>query len=88
MRNLVRVLCHLVFDCHHRDLSRVFTMGGRSYQVCFDCGGKIDYSWETMSLVRSRSFRRVPASLAGQSLQEAREQERSAAAQGAGRALA
>ncbi len=91
MRNLVRVLYHFVFDCHHRDLSsRVFTMGGRSYRVCFDCGEKIDYSWETMSLVRRRRLGHVPATLTAQlqHLQEARAQEPSGAAQGAGQALA
>jgi hypothetical protein len=36
------------FACHHRDLSRVFTINGHTYQVCFGCGRKIDYSWERM----------------------------------------
>jgi hypothetical protein len=36
------------FTCRHRDLSRVFTIDTRTYQVCFDCGRRIDYSWERM----------------------------------------
>ena len=36
------------FACRHRDLSRVFTINKRTYQVCFDCGREIDYSWEHM----------------------------------------
>ena len=36
------------FACHHRDLSRVFTIKNRTYQVCFECGREIDYSWELM----------------------------------------
>jgi len=26
------------FGCHHRHLSRVFTINKRTYRVCFDCG--------------------------------------------------
>lgn len=36
------------FACPHRDLSRVFTINNRTYQVCFDCGREINYSWELM----------------------------------------
>jgi len=36
------------FGCHHRELGRVFTINKRTYQVCFDCGRKVDYSWERM----------------------------------------
>ena len=30
------------FGCHHRHLSRVFTIKHRTYRVCFDCGGEFD----------------------------------------------
>jgi hypothetical protein len=39
---------HLFFGCHHRELSRVFTINKRTYQVCFECGLEIDYSLERM----------------------------------------
>ncbi len=39
-----------VFGCHHGSLSRVFTIGGRTYKVCLDCGRQFDYSWQTMSM--------------------------------------
>lgn len=32
----------LIFGCHHRHLSRVFTIKHRTYQVCFDCGREFD----------------------------------------------
>lgn len=35
--------------CRHSSLSRVFTLGGRSYRVCCKCGAEFDYSLETMS---------------------------------------
>jgi len=39
-----------LFGCHHVHLSRVFTLGGETYQVCCDCGAKYEYSLETMSI--------------------------------------
>lgn len=39
------------FGCHHTKLSRVFTIGGRTYKVCCDCGTNFDYSLQTMSMV-------------------------------------
>lgn len=53
------------FGCHHRKLSRVFTIEGRSYKVCCDCGARFRYSLETMSIVVHRkrfpSLRRLRA---------------------------
>ncbi len=39
-----------IFGCHHSALSRVFTIGGRTYKVCLNCGGQFDYSWQAMSV--------------------------------------
>lgn len=41
-----------VFGCRHGHLSRVFTIGGRTYRVCCDCGRKFDYSLASMSFER------------------------------------
>ena len=53
------------FGCHHGKLSRVFTIEGRTYKVCCDCGARFRYSLETMSIVahhkRLPSFRRLRA---------------------------
>jgi len=56
----------LAFGCRHGRMSRVFTLDGRSYRVCCDCGERFLYSWETMSIVRQRrkylpSLRRLRA---------------------------
>jgi hypothetical protein len=40
------------FGCHHRNLSRVFTIDGRTYRVCCECGAQFDYSLEKMHLGR------------------------------------
>jgi hypothetical protein len=37
------------FGCHHRKLSRVFTIDNQSYRVCCECGATFNYSLETMS---------------------------------------
>jgi hypothetical protein len=41
-------IIQLLFGCHHCDLSRVFTIKERTYQVCLDCGRETEYSWERM----------------------------------------
>ena len=45
---LLHEFCQLIFGCRHSQKSRVFTIKNRTYQVCFDCGRELDYSWERM----------------------------------------
>lgn len=45
------------FGCRHTHLSRVFTIHGRSYKVCCDCGKDFDYSLRTMAIVRHKILR-------------------------------
>jgi hypothetical protein len=58
----------LAFGCRHGQLSRVFTIKQRTYQVCFKCGKEFEYSWAVM---RS-SFRPNGASNAVAPLNEVR----------------
>lgn len=44
----------IAFGCHHRRLSRVFTINGHTYKVCCDCGATFRYSLESMSITRRR----------------------------------
>lgn len=44
------------FGCHHRKLSRVFTIHGHSYKVCCDCGATFNYSLQTMSMRHRRKL--------------------------------
>lgn len=44
------------FGCHHRKLSRVFTIDNQSYRVCCQCGATFNYSLETMSVGRRRKL--------------------------------
>ena len=60
MNWLARILDFL-FGCHHSNLSRVFTIGGDTYQVCWNCGAKFSYSLANMSIERARHTRRLAA---------------------------
>lgn len=51
----IAVALDFLFGCHHNNLSRVFTIGGRSYRVCCDCGANFQYSLDTMS-IQQRDF--------------------------------
>ena len=53
MKYLLAILDFL-FGCHHHGLSRVFTIAGRSYQVCCDCGAEFHYSLDAMSIVTDK----------------------------------
>ena len=56
MRGLADIF-DMFFGCFHRQLSRVFTIEGRTYRVCCDCGVKFDYSLASMSMKRRVSAR-------------------------------
>jgi hypothetical protein len=53
MRAFFEIIFAWIFGCHHGHLSRVFTIDRHTYQVCFDCGAKLRYSWRTMSLTKT-----------------------------------
>ena len=44
-----------VFGCRHGQLSRVFMIKKRTYQVCFEWGREFEYSWELMHSMRSNA---------------------------------
>ncbi len=48
----VRETLNFLFGCHHHNLSRVFTIAGRTNRVCCDCGTEFKYSLTTMSVER------------------------------------
>jgi hypothetical protein len=50
------IILDVFFGCYHRQLSRVFTLQGRTYRVCCNCGAQFEYSLEKMSM-RSRMRR-------------------------------
>ena len=47
----IALIFDFLFGCHHHNLSRVFTICGETYCVCWNCGTKFDYSLANMSIV-------------------------------------
>ena len=62
-------IMNVLFGCRHRNLSRAFTSEGETYKVCLKCGTRLQYSWQTMSLVREN--RRKPQIAAAKPLTDA-----------------
>jgi hypothetical protein len=54
-----------VFGCRHTELSRVFTIGGQSYCVCWTCGSRFSYSLKSMRM--GRRFAEVARALPARS---------------------
>jgi len=52
MKHLLQVY-QFAFGCHHSQLSRVFTIKKRTYQVCVECGREFEYSWALMHCLPS-----------------------------------
>jgi hypothetical protein len=52
MTAFLQFIFEWTFGCHHRHLSRVFTIDRQTYQVCLACGTKLRYSWRMMSLIK------------------------------------
>jgi len=47
---ILLVILDFLFVCHHVHLSRVFTLQGKTYRVCRDCGAEFAYSLKNMSI--------------------------------------
>lgn len=47
---ILLAILDFLFGCHHVHLSRVFTLQGKTYRVCCDCGAEFAYSLKTMSI--------------------------------------
>jgi hypothetical protein len=52
LMKLLPSIFQFAFGCQHSQMSRVFTIKKRTYQVCFECGQEFEYSWEQMHSLR------------------------------------
>ena len=63
MKTLSKKIFSTLFGCRHNNLSRLFTIRRRTYQVCWDCGTEFDYSWEQMHRIaagdKARTYARI-----------------------------
>ena len=60
MKHPIGSALEFLFGCRHTAMSRVFTIRGRSYQVCCDCGATREYSLEAMRARNRFAFHRRP----------------------------
>jgi len=44
MKLRVQTVLERLFGCWHRNVSRPFTISGRTYEVCLDCGKQFAYA--------------------------------------------
>jgi hypothetical protein len=49
----------LVGACRHRRQSRPFTLENQTYEVCLNCGKKIEYSLERMAPLKPKEQSRL-----------------------------
>jgi len=54
IRNMILMVCEIIFGCWHRNLSRPFTLSGWTYEVCLNCGKKFAYDGAEISSVVMR----------------------------------
>ncbi len=50
-----------IFGCRHSNVSRPFTIEGRTYKVCMDCSTQVFYSNDTMKPLSRREVRLLHA---------------------------
>jgi hypothetical protein len=62
MKAFFTAIFEWTFGCHHTHLSRVFTIDHQTYQVCFACGRKLQYSWKAMSPIKTGEMPQTLAS--------------------------
>jgi hypothetical protein len=56
----------ILFGCSHSRVTRPFTLGEETYEVCLDCGKQIYYSATEMRPMTAWEIRRMKAARAGE----------------------
>ncbi len=51
MKQVAERIYDLLLGCPHKNISRPFTLHGRTYCVCCDCGHEFAYSLKNMSII-------------------------------------
>lgn len=58
--DIILCLVSFAFGCWHRHMSRPFTLWGRTYEVCLDCGKELPYSLEHMACIKDVRYKTLP----------------------------
>jgi hypothetical protein len=66
LRAVLEFFSSILFGCSHSRLTRPFTIGSQTYEVCLDCGKQIYYSAKEMRPLTAWEVRRMKATLAGE----------------------
>lgn len=66
LREVWNFFAEILFGCSHTKLTRPFTLGDQTYEVCLDCGKQIYYSAKEMRPLTAWEVRRMKATHAGE----------------------
>jgi len=66
LHSVLDFFAKILFGCTHSRVTRPFTLGEETYEVCLDCGKQIYYSASEMRPLTSWEIRRMKAARAGE----------------------
>jgi len=66
LQAVLNFFSEILFGCTHSRLTRPFTLGQETYEVCLDCGKQIYYSAQEMRPLTAWEVRRMKAAHAGE----------------------
>lgn len=66
LQAVLNFFSEILFGCTHSRLTRPFTLGHETYEVCLDCGKQIYYSAQEMRPLTAWEIRRMKAAHAGE----------------------
>jgi hypothetical protein len=66
LQAVLNFFSEILFGCTHSRLTRPFTLGKETYEVCLDCGKQIYYSAQEMRPLTAWEVRRMKAAHAGE----------------------
>lgn len=66
LRAVLSFFSEILFGCTHTRVTRPFTLGEETYEVCLDCGKQIYYSPTEMRPLTAWEVRRMKAAHAGE----------------------
>lgn len=66
LQAVLNFFSQIVFGCNHTRVTRPFTLGEETYEVCLDCGKQIYYSATEMRPLTAWEVRRMKAARLGE----------------------
>lgn len=66
LQSVLDFFAEILFGCTHARVTRPFTLGDETYEVCLDCGKQIYYSPSEMRRLTTWEIRRLKAARAGE----------------------